>query len=158
MSARLILVAFAVGVIGLSIALFAPQAIDPVINDLSDTTNVTEGEQKDITERLVLETENVDQGGDQVNVSFLSTKTRNVTTTGPVNVSNSTTVTLDGDSITFTPEEITGSTTADVTVEYPALFGWDDGPRTFVENLDIMLMIVFAALAVALAVIGVKSI
>lgn len=156
MSARLILVAFAIGVIGLSIALFAPAAIDPVINDVSETTNVSEGGTVELSDTLQLTMEEVNQGADTINGTFLSTRTRNASTTGLIDEGNSTTVMIDGDNLTLSNDEVTGATTAVISATYPPLFGWADGPRTFVENLDLMMLVVVATLAIALAVAAVK--
>lgn len=158
MSARLIFAAFAIGVIALAIALFTVPTIDPLMNGVSETTNITEGQTEELTDRLHMDIENVSDANSTVNATFLATNTRNTTNTGDVSAGNSTNVTVDGDTIEFRVESVTGSTTADVTANYTPLFGWADGPRAFVENLDLIIVIIMGMLAVALTVVGVREI
>lgn len=150
-------VIFAIGVIGLVIALFAPSAIDPVINDVSQTENMTEGETVELTDTLSLTLNDVDQGSGDANATYRAVRTQN-TTFVSLNTSESKQVQLEGDNLTLTLDEIESNSDAILTASYPPVFGWDSGPRTFVENLDIIMMILVAATAIAMSLVVIKHI
>lgn len=157
MGARLIGVIFAIGVMGLVIALFAPNAIDPIINNVSHTENMTEGETVELTDTLSLTLNDVDQGNDTVNATYRAVRTQNATSVS-LNVSETKSVQLDGDTLSLTLDEIESNSDAILTAEYQPVFGWDSGPRTFVENLDIIMMILVAATAIAMSLVVIKHI
>lgn len=157
MATRFVFALFVVGVFALAIALFAPAAIDPIVNDVQQTHNMTEGETVELTDTLDVTLNDVDQGGDGINATYRAPRTQN-TTFASVNTSESKTIELDGDNITITNEAIESNTDAIITSLYPPMFGWDSGPRTFIEELDTIMMILFAALAGGLLVFAVKQI
>lgn len=155
---QLILAIFAVGVLALVIAVAGPSILDPVINDSDQTLSVTGGEDYVLTDTLNVSVTDIEQGASTANATFTNLRTRNTSSTGAVAEGNSTTVTLDGDQITFEVDDITGSNTAVTTAVYPPLFGWADGPRRFMENLDIIIMILIGAIVIGMAVIMVKEV
>lgn len=145
---KLALAIFAVGILGLAIALFAPAALDPTVGNVTQTVNATEGEDIDLTDTLRVTVNDVEDGGDTVNATLRSLRTHNSSQV-TVDEGNTTNTTVDGDTLHVTTDSVESNTDAIITVEYPPVFGWDSGPRTFIENMDTILIIVVGSIAIA---------
>lgn len=129
---------FAIGVLVLGMALFVPALIDASQGDASDTFELTNQSSEDLTDTLQVEVTRVNQSEDNTNVTVRDLRSLDTNST-QLDAGNATDLTLSGDTINVTADSIINASASQLTVVYPPMFAWDDGPRTFVDNLDIVL-------------------
>lgn len=142
--------AIALGVVVLTVALFMPTLINSTTTDNTSTFELEEGNETNVTEKLVVEVDNIKTASTPNNstITVRNSETLN-TSTKTIDAGNNKTYTVDGDNVTITLDntfESGGSEFATITAEYDPKFGWDNGARTFMENMELIL----AALAVFL--------
>lgn len=151
MSARLALAVFAAGILIFVAALFVPTFVDNTTADAEDVVELGEGESTNLTDRLSIEAHDINNGQNEVNTTLKNLVTLN-TTTAHLNTSETKTVNLSNEDINVTLDSITSNDVATLTAVYSPTFAWDEAPRLFFENMEM----VFALLGflIALASIG----
>lgn len=155
MSHRLIMGAVALGVLVLAMALFVPSLIDATQDDAQKTVELTEGSSQNLTERLSLTAHDISSGQSEANVTLENLVTLN-RTAEHLNVSETKTLNLSNEDVEVTLDSISDTDEALITATYSPMFGWDAGPRTFVENLDLVLALLGALTILGGIFIGLK--
>lgn len=133
--------AFALGIFALLVAFFIPTVIGGVVDDRSHTISL----QNQSSETLIDDTietqvkaikESPDPSTVNISVTDLDQLSTNET---QVNVSESGSVTLEGDTITFDVDRLDDGPAAVYTVTHPSTYGWDPAAATVASQLDILL-------------------
>jgi len=139
---RLVGSIFAFGLLVLVAALLVPGMIDATQDQQQQTVNLTTDERTELTDYLdmTLDATNAtaaDAGNRTANVTYHQTKDLLEGTTS-VNGTESTTLSLDSDTINTTVSSIEANSSV-ITAKYPPMMGWHDQARTFAENSGIIL-------------------
>lgn len=87
----------------------------------------------------------IDDNVGTINVTVLDTKSGETSATGPITEGSSQTVSVDGESVTVTNQEILSSSRAIVTYEYPTFYGWPSGAKELVQLLVGLTFVIVAA-------------
>ncbi len=144
--------AFFLGMIVLGAAFFVPSMMDLTVEDGVETIEMDQSQVVDLTDTLELQLDRVNNTSNDVNVTYTNTRTLDTNST-LINETATEAVNLSGDTIRTTSDSIIDNSTAQLTVEYPPLFGWDSGPRAFMQNLDIILAL-FGFVLIGLSLVG----
>lgn len=139
--------AFAFGILIFGAALFTPLLVDTTQNDASSVHELEEDETQNVTDHLSINAINIDNGQSEADVTLENLDTLN-TTGKHLNVSEEHEFSLSGDTINVTLNSITSNNAATFTVVYPPMFGWDGPPRLFFENMEIVIVLLAAAIIV----------
>lgn len=144
---------FAVGLLLFGMAVFTPLLINTTQSDATAVHELSEGETENVTEHLSINAVDISSGQSGANVTIENLDTLN-TSAKHLNTSESHDYKLSGDTVNVTLDSITDNNEATFTVIYPPMFGWDDEPRTFFENIEIVIVLLAGAVIIgSLAVI-----
>lgn len=151
MAHELIKLGVTMGILVLAGALLAPPLIDATETDSSETVQLSVNESEELTDVLEVKAINVSHANQNatLNVTNLRNYSHNQTT---LNVSNTTTTDLSGDTLTITLKSVDDQNRAAVKIDYPAYLGWNQQARVFMENIPIVI----AMLAFVMVVVPVK--
>lgn len=147
-------VAFAVVIIGLAAALFAPTLIDATQGNAVAVEQMEVGDTANLTERLTLSLDAVNTAQDNATVTLTDETTFADTQTIVDNDTTSST-TLSGDVINVSVSNIDASDVVTLSVTYPPMFAWNDGARVFYENSGIIIAALALVMVVAVAIVGI---
>lgn len=128
----------ALGVFVLLIGLIFPTAIDASHTDATAGFELSEGENTTVTDGLRMAVESVE--GDNATISLTDTQTRE-SERQTLTIGETGTFTTNGETSNVTVESINSNNVTTSTVEYSRTYGWGDGPKTFVDNLGLILAI-----------------
>lgn len=149
MTLRLATGVFAFALLVVGVALFAPQMVDVADGNAEQKEQLTVNESTQLVEGLTLTIDEVNNASSPktINATFSDEDrfiTGNVTLLNETEAAN---VTLNGDKLWLTNEQVDGNYTV-VTAEYTPLYYWSDGPRTFVENIGIIIVLLSVVLTI----------
>lgn len=128
----------ALGIFVLLIGLIFPTAIDASHTDATAGFELSEGENTTVTDGLRMAVESVE--GDNATISLTDTQTRE-TESQTLTIGETGTYTTNGETSNVTVESINSNNVTTSTAEYSRTYGWGDGPKTFVDNLGLILAI-----------------
>lgn len=147
--------AFGIGVLILIVGLLVPAMITSTTQDTTEAVILEENETAELTDTLQIGLDQV-----QTSASYTDNATVSLTnlrdydsTQAVINDTASDTLTLSGDSITVAVDLRTSSS-ALLSATFAGTFGWNDGARTVMQNMDVI--IVLLAILFSLALIGVR--
>lgn len=149
MTLRLATGVFAFALLVVGVALFAPQMVDVADGNAEQKEQLTVNESTQLVEGLTLTIDEVNNASSPktINATFSDEDrfiTGNVTLLNETEAAN---VTLNGDKLWLTNEQVDGNYTV-VTAEYTPLYYWSDGHRTFVENIGIIIVLLSVVLTI----------
>lgn len=148
--------AFAVGILTFGAALFVPPLADATQDDATDTLEVDNGTETDITDRLTV---GITEVNTTATPSYATVEYTNNRTLDSVNatidVTNSSTVTLSEDDLKTTVHSIHGEMVM-IGVTYPPMFGWDREARTFFQNIELIIVLLGVAIIVGAVAVVLK--
>lgn len=144
MANRAVVTIMALGLFVMAIGLFMPPLIDAQDNELRDTEELDEGQEVTVNELVTIQLNeaNPDGGTANINVTIIDVATFEETTIGRLNVTNSTTVAPAGDNVTITNDAVVDGDTAQVTLSFSRTYGWEETAITFLNNVDLLLVLV----------------
>jgi len=144
------------GILVLAVALFIPTIIDATAEDQTVSDTMTVGDTTELTDRLSVTLDDVNQSSGNINLTYINTQTqdKNQTTVGETNTKM---VTLSGETINATNEMVESTDSAIVTSEYPPMFGWSSGARTFFDHFPLIMGMLAFAMAVGVVLVGWKQ-
>lgn len=135
-----------------SLAFFIP--ISFIALESPDTVSITqnEGEQVVLSANILTTATSISSSGQgSVNITVIDEDTGNTDSTGELLEGDSTDISINGDTITVTNEDVIDSNTALISYEYPLFIGWPDGAKTIVENIQFLIM--FTAILLLIGVL-----
>jgi len=135
----------------LALGLLLPTLIAASTDDAENTVELVENESATLTDRLTVTADQVNETGDNGTIQLTDEQSLD-TATAFLNESQQKNVTLSGDNITVALDDVATDGTAKITLTYPPLFAWADGPRLFMENIHIVLVGLAAAIIIGLTV------
>jgi len=77
----------------------------------------------------------------EVNVTFLDRKTGETASTGQMQIGDTVSVTIEGETINVTLKDTLNTDAAVLVYEYPLYIGWPDGSEVIVKNMPDLLII-----------------
>lgn len=135
-----------------SLAFFIPISFVALESPENVSITQTEGEQTVISANIISTLTNVDTSGQgSINVTVLNEDTGNSDSTGELPQGSSIDISIGGNTITVTNENIINSNTALISYEYPLFIGWPNGAKTIVENMQ--FLIIFTAILFMIGVL-----
>jgi len=142
-------VAVIIGILILGMALFVPSLVDVTQNDAKETLSLDNQSNQELTDKLSVTVDDVVDGSNAT--LTLTDDTTLETNSTTVDVGNESTLALSGDNITVGVESV-DTDSAQFNATYPPMFGWDSAPRTFMQNTEIIFILLAFLIAVSLAV------
>jgi hypothetical protein len=133
------------GVLVLATAFLVGPLSTYATTDASQTLELRQNDSVEVTDTLSVTALDVNQSNSTTQYQITDEDTL-ATNQTRLSVSQGSVLLLSGDNITVSLDSIESSVSV-TEVEYPPMFGWDDGPRTVISNLPIILtLIMFTAL------------
>lgn len=139
-------------VAGLVAALVLPVALDGLNEPQSTTIDQEVGDTDVLTGELNATLDSVDDtaGSESATATVTNTDTGDSSQVSVDEGTNSS-VTVGGVDVTVTTEEVTGSSNATMTYEYPRTSGWSGGAAAIFGILDLILILVLFMVAIGWA-------
>lgn len=156
MSLKLAGAAFGFGILLLCVALFLPGMIDASSGDVTSHHALEPGESEDVTDILDTEVNSVNSSAGTANITYINTRTHESATDTFAEGSTST-LTVGSESINVTLTDTQGTPRAVYETGHSAFYGWDSGPRIFMENFSTLMALVGFLMILASAFVGVKT-
>lgn len=145
--------AAAMGILLLAVALLVPTLANSVNDNEAQTFNLSVNETQELTDKLQVELTDTQQQAANDNATVKYTNLDDLSTNKTtLNESTNDKLNLSGDTITVQVKNIS-SNAAQVRSEYPPMFGWNNGARTFYEESD--TIIIGLAVAIVIVLFGV---
>lgn len=143
--------------IGIVVLLLLASTVLPVgLNELNGTStstfNQSEGETVQVTGPLNGTLDNVSDTDSTIDVTVNDTElseTRSITNLGE---GQNETVTIDGEDITVTNNEVISATNAEVEYQYPKSYGWSGGAQSIFGIFDLLLVLIILLMGAGWAV------
>lgn len=150
---------FALGIFALAVAFLFPAFITLPTDTADQTLSLDNGTETNLTDHLSVSVESL--GNDSAGTKNATLAYENLddlnTTRTTLNETENGSIQLSGDAITTTIENVTiqqgGPNSTRFEVTYPPLFGWDSGPRLFLEHMDVILALLAGLITVGLLVV-----
>jgi hypothetical protein len=150
MSQKAIVGVFVLGAFALVAAGMLPGLQSATTDGVNETRTLEVGEPDTVQDKFILNATEVSVNGSNatVTVTDLESQERNTTT---LNVSQSETLEVGGESVDVSVEEVRSSSTTVVRASYSSLYGMDDGPRLVFENLGLLILMVGFIMIIVIA-------
>lgn len=156
MSRRAVMGVFLLGIVVLVGAFLVPGLRDTTAEDARSVIELRENESVELANnQLRVNATDVNESSSTVNVTVteLSGFEQNETSLG---IGGSETLTLRNESVTVGLETLRGGKRAVVSVERSPYFGWPDGPRGFMSNIQVLVVAIGIVMMLGLVAMGVK--
>lgn len=127
---------------------FVPATYTATNGQDSETHTLEEGES--ITLHAPLSTTLTTVTNTQANVTLVDTQTGDTATTGLLNESETSTLTLRNESINLTYAEDIGNNQAIILYEYPSLYQMNDTARAYINVVAVIVLVLFLYLILTL--------
>lgn len=156
MSLRLAGAAFGFGILLLCVALFLPGMIDASSGDVTSHHALEPGSSEDVTDILETEVNSVNSSAGTANITYTNTRTYEENTS-TFSESSTTELMVGSESINVTLTDAQATPRAVYETEHSAFYGWDSGPRVFMENFNTIVALVGFLMILASAFVGAKT-
>lgn len=146
--------AVAVLVVAIMVAVTMPVALNNLSEPASTSfTGVSEGNTVDVAAGLNATLDNVTNSTSPstINVTVTDTDTGSTSSVTNLDEGNSSTVTLEGEDINVTNDNVSDGSTADFTVAYPIGYGWGSGAKSMFDLIPLFLMLAIVIFFVGIA-------
>lgn len=141
---------FAAGILILAVALFIPTFVDTTQGNATQVLELDNGSSVELTDKLSVGAVTVSNTGNNATIEYTD-ETSLATNQTLLNVSESGNMTLSGDYVNVTLDSIPENETVRITSTYPPMFGWNAAARTFINNSEIILVMLAGITVLAFA-------
>lgn len=141
--------ALALGVLVLAVAVFVPTLIDATDQDTTQSVELVEGEQTDLTDNLAVRADAIANtaAGTNATIRVRSLDTLN-DSTKTIDEGNTSVFVVDGANVDV-ENVATSNDSVIVRSTYDPRFGWNGGAATFFDNIGVILALLALIIVVA---------
>jgi len=133
---------FAIGVLGLAVALLVPTLVDATQDDARQHIEMYENDTRDITDRLSFYLQDVNGTSGNATVELRDDTNFN-NQTRELSSQSTNTIQLSGSNVTVDTQQVyDNDTSVRFVVDYPPTFGWSDGPAAFMSNIGLIIVLI----------------
>lgn len=137
--------ALAIGVFVSMAAFVGAPMIQATNTDVSHTFEIAENETETLDSSVQVKAQDVNATSGNVTLRYRDVAT-DQTVTDTIGEGNQSTISLAGENVTTTNEEITGADTARLTVRFAPTYGWDDGSKSLADRFDVLIALILFVL------------
>lgn len=140
---------FALGVIGLAIGFLVPTLMGATQDDARATHQLYVNDSVELTDRLTVTLTDINETEHNATFKFLDETNYQNSTVELTNYTSRDT-TLSGNNLTVSVAGVTSvNDTVRTTIDYPPMFQWSDGARSFMSNIGLIIILIAGIMLLA---------
>ena len=144
---------FGLGILVLVIAFLVPGMISLTSGESSTVYELNENDSVQVTDRLSLTLQDINETDLNVTVELTDLQSLQNTTATLENLSTNE-LQLEGENITVGVGSVyDADTPVRIDVDYPKMYGWDAGPRTFMQNIEVIVVLIAGIMVMGVVVL-----